>query len=66
MKLEDFKFTLGSGLKLTIPGIPLGFYFAKRFKILDDGIEWQPGPLFKDKDDPDSGLDFIIAFTMTM
>ncbi|ORC37228.1 outer membrane protein assembly factor BamA [Marispirochaeta aestuarii] len=66
MQLEDFKFTLGSGLKLTIPGIPLGFYFAKRFKILDDGIEWQPGPLFKDEDDPDSGLDFIIAFTMTM
>ena len=66
MQLEDFKFSMGSGLKLTIPGIPLGFYFTKRFKILDDGIEWQPGALFKDPDDPNSGLDFVIAFTMTM
>lgn len=65
MQLEDFKFSLGSGVKLTIPGIPLGFYFTKRFQILDDGIAWQPGPLFKDEDDPNSGLDFVIAFTMT-
>ena len=66
MKLEDFKFTLGSGFKLTIPGIPLGFYFAKRFKILDSGIDWQEGALFNDSDNSDSGVDFIIAFTMTM
>ncbi len=66
MQLEDFKFSMGSGLKLTIPGIPLGFYFAKRFKILDDGIEWQQGALFQDPDDDTSGLDFVIAFTMTL
>ena len=65
MQLEDFKFSVGSGLKLTIPGIPLGFYFTKRFRIIDERIVREPGPLFKDKDDDRSGLDFVIAFTMT-
>ena len=65
MQLEDFKFSIGSGLKLTIPGIPLGFYFTKRFRIIDERIVREAGALFKDKDDDRSGLDFVIAFTMT-
>jgi outer membrane protein insertion porin family len=43
MRLDDFYFTLGGGLRLTVPGIPLRFYIAKRFRILDGQVRWEDG-----------------------
>jgi outer membrane protein insertion porin family len=43
MKLDDFYFTLGGGLRLTVPGIPIRFYLAKRFRILDGEVRWEEG-----------------------
>lgn len=45
--IQNFYFSLGTGLRLTVPGIPLRIYFAKRFKWEDDNPypTWQPGAL---------------------
>ncbi len=52
--LEDnFYFTLGGGLRLTVPGLPIGFYLAKRFKIVDGVTQWQQSR---------KGLDFVLVF----
>ncbi|MCL2294778.1 MAG: outer membrane protein assembly factor BamA [Spirochaetes bacterium] len=56
---HDFLFSLGGGLRLTIPGIPIGFYFVKRHQFIDNNIVWHNGPLFANS----LGLDFVIGFT---
>ena len=56
---HDFYFSLGGGLRLTIPGIPIGFYFVKRYQYIDNKIVWHEGPLFSNS----MGLDFVIGFT---
>ena len=56
---NDYRYSLGGGLRLTIPGLPIGFYFVKRFDYEDDVIEWYDGPLF----DSSMKLDFVIGFT---
>lgn len=56
---NDFLFSFGGGLRLTIPGLPIGFYFVKRYQYIDDKIVWQDGPLFSNS----MGLDFVIGFT---
>ena len=56
---HDFLFSLGGGLRLTIPGIPIGFYFVKRYQYIDNKIYWHDGPLFSKS----MGLDFVIGFT---
>lgn len=57
MSLNDFYFTIGGGLRLTIPGLPIGFYFVKRYQYIDNQIQWEDGALF------DKTLDFVIGFT---
>ena len=64
MGVEDFRFTLGTGLQIDYPSFPMGFYFVKRFNILDSGINWQGGNVFAG-DAEDSGLDFIITFNFS-
>ncbi|AEJ61427.1 outer membrane protein assembly complex, YaeT protein [Spirochaeta thermophila DSM 6578] len=55
--LENYRFGIGGGIRFVIPQFPLRFYIAKRFKVMDDKIEWQKGSLF-----PDSlGLDFVFT-----
>jgi outer membrane protein insertion porin family len=56
---NDYYYTLGGGFRLTVPGLPIGFYFAKRFEYENDEIKWYDGPLF----DSSMGLDFVIGFT---
>ena len=56
---HDFRFSLGGGLRLTIPGMPIGFYFVKRYEYIDNKIVWHDGPLFSNS----LGLDFVIGFT---
>ena len=62
MKKEEFYWSLGGGFRLTIPGLPIGFYFVKRYKYDEDGsIDWQDGVLFKNS----MKLDFVIGFNQS-
>ena len=62
MVRQDFYFSLGGGFRLTIPGLPIGFYFVKRYRYNNDNnIEWQDGILFKDS----MKLDFVIGFNQS-
>lgn len=61
MTLDDFMFTFGGGFRLTIPGFPMGFYFAKRFRTNDGAVEWQTGNIGGTA--PGKGIDFVISFT---
>jgi len=66
MAIQDFYFSLGSGLQLTIPNFPMGFYLVKRFKYNENGaLAWQGGDLFANPEDGTSGLDFVISFTLS-
>ncbi len=64
MGIEDYRFGFGGGARLTIPGLPIGLYLAKRFKFDSSGvIEWQGGTVLSNDDNSQSGLDFVISFT---
>jgi outer membrane protein insertion porin family len=62
---DDFRYGFGSGLQIDLPTFPMGFYFVKRFSVVDDQIQWQPGNAFRQADDPTSGLDFVISFSFS-
>ncbi len=62
MELSDFMFSFGTGIRFTIPGLPIGLYLTKRFSFPDGNFEWQPGEIFRDPDDPNSGVQLVIAF----
>ena len=62
MKIDDFMFSMGAGIRFTIPGLPIGLYFTKRFSFPDGNFQWEPGEMFKDPDDPNSGVQLVIAF----
>lgn len=57
----DFLFTMGAGLRFTIPQFPIRLYLGKRFSYDNDGIQWEPGDVFNNPDRPDSGLQFIFS-----
>jgi outer membrane protein insertion porin family len=49
MGIEDFKFSMGGGIRLIIPGLPLGLYLVKTFNFNQDGsVSWDEGPIFAD------------------
>ncbi len=59
---SDFFFSLGGGLRITIPQFPFRFSLAKRFKFNEDnGIDWQKGALFGES----LGLDFVLSFALS-
>jgi outer membrane protein insertion porin family len=60
--LDDFYFSFGGGIRFTIPGLPIGLYLTKRFKIINDSIAWESGEIFANPDNPDSGMNLVIAF----
>ena len=45
MTLEDFKFSVGGGLRFTIPQFPIRLYLAKRFRFSDGKIVPEAGDL---------------------
>ncbi len=57
ISIDDFLFSLGGGIRFTIPQFPIRLYLAQRFKFEDGRIEWQDGglPLLGMK------LDFVIS-----
>lgn len=65
MTLSDFRFSMGAGIRLIIPGLPIGLYLTKRFQFDDNNtLQWQAGSIFTNPDKADSGLDLVIAFTI--
>jgi outer membrane protein insertion porin family len=64
--LTDFIFSSGAGIKLTIPGFPIGLYLTKVFEFDENNqIKWQPGDIFRG-DDPTSGLNLVFAITYSL
>ena len=55
--IDDFLFSLGAGLRFTIPQFPIRLYFTQRFKTENGRLVWQKGSL------PLAGmnLDFVIS-----
>jgi outer membrane protein insertion porin family len=60
--IQNMLFTIGGGLRFTIPQFPIRLYLTKRFRIDETGaVEWQEGGLFNFRDRPGGGLDFVFA-----
>ncbi len=61
LEWQDWKFTIGSGIRFVIPQFPIRLYLAKRFQVGPDGeIDWQQGNLFSG-DDENAGLDLVFS-----
>jgi outer membrane protein insertion porin family len=65
LSINDWRFSLGGGLRFTIPQFPFRFLFAKRFRFVDGEFQWEGGSMFHDSRDPSSGFDFVISFALT-
>ena len=63
LTVNDFLFGFGGGVRLTIPGFPIGLYFTKRFNFENNKIVWQGGNVLSRDNEPASGIDFVISFT---
>jgi outer membrane protein insertion porin family len=60
---DSMRFSLGFGLRFTIPQFPLRFSFAKRFRTIDGKVNWEKGSIFSSA--PGGGLDPVISFAVT-
>jgi len=58
LNIEDFRFSMGSGLRFTIPQFPFRFSLAKRFQVVDNQVKWINGGIGS------WGLDFVISFAI--
>ena len=52
------RFSVGGGLRFTIPQFPLRFSLARRFVIQDGSVQWMPGGI------GGTGLDFVVSFAL--
>ncbi len=59
MSIEDFYFSFGGGLRLTMPGLPIRIYLAQNFKITDGKLDWRDG----DFSIGPLNLKFVLSFT---
>ena len=59
------RFSFGGGIRFTIPQFPLRFSIAKRFKIVDGAVAWQPGDIGRTSKRPNSGMNFVISFALS-
>jgi outer membrane protein insertion porin family len=60
--IDNMLFSMGAGLRFTIPQFPIRVYLAKRFRINADGsFAWQQGSLFNYNDTATGGLDFVFS-----
>jgi outer membrane protein insertion porin family len=57
MRIDDFNFSFGAGIRFSIPQFPIRLYLAKRFKSENGRVVWQDGdlPFFG------TSLDFVIS-----
>ncbi len=58
LRIQDFLFGYGWGLRFTIPQFPIRLYMAKRFSVDDNNdVVWRKGALFRDT----LGMDFVFS-----
>jgi outer membrane protein insertion porin family len=60
---DIMRYSLGGGIRFTIPQFPLRFSLAKRFRTIDGKMTWEKGSIFSDA--PGGGLDPVISFAIT-
>ncbi len=67
MDISDYYFSTGAGIRLAIPGFPLGLYLTKNF-YFDEGknFKWVGGDILKNPDNDDSGLKLVLAITTSL
>lgn len=58
-------FSMGAGIKLKVPGFPLGLYLVKNATYINDAFSWIGGTIFKGATDT-SGLKLVLAITTTL
>ena len=63
--IENLRFSFGGGFRFTMPQFPLRLSLAKRFRVEDGVVQWQPGMLFFNADDPKSGMDLVLSFVLS-
>jgi outer membrane protein insertion porin family len=61
--MENMRFSFGGGLRFTLPQFPFRFSLAKRFRVVDGEVVWEPGSMFRG-DNPASGIDPVISFAI--
>ena len=60
----NWYFSTGFGIRLKIPGFPLGLYLVKNAHIEDGGaFSWEGGPIFKGKGGETAGMKLVLAIT---
>jgi len=65
--ISDFYFGTGLGIRLAIPGFPLGLYLTKNFSVNENGlIKWEPGDILANPDDDESGFKLVLAITTSI
>jgi len=62
----DWYFSMGAGIKLKIPGFPLGLYLVKNATWMEnEAFAWQGGSIFKGSSES-SGLKLVLAITTSI
>ncbi|GHV37796.1 outer membrane protein assembly factor BamA [Spirochaetia bacterium] len=61
--LDNMRYSLGGGVRFTIPQFPFRFSFAKRFRVQDGSVKWETGTIWSEA--PFKGIDFVISFAMS-
>ena len=64
LSVEDFRFSIGGGLRFAIPQFPFRFSFAKRFRFVDGELTWMTGSLWNSANKEGAGLDFVLSFVL--
>jgi len=65
LSIQDFKFSIGAGLRFVLPQFPIRLYFGKRFKLDENGKAiWQRGNIFRPGDSEMGGADFIFSISL--
>ena len=57
--IENVRFSYGGGLRFTLPQFPIRLSLAKRFKVVDNEIEWQKGAI------PGIDMDIVMSFVLS-
>jgi outer membrane protein insertion porin family len=55
--MDDMRYSMGGGIRFTIPQFPFRFGFAKRFRTIDGKLHWEDGGI--------GGLDFVLSFAIS-
>jgi len=57
--IENMRFSYGGGLRFTMPQFPIRLSLAKRFRIIDNEIQWQKGAI------PGIDMDIVMSFVLS-